>query len=27
MCTSCFLVLKTSQLANPRKKVCKDCAA
>ncbi|MEN8233841.1 MAG: DUF4193 family protein [Actinomycetota bacterium] len=27
VCTSCFLVLKTSQLANPRKKVCKDCAA
>lgn len=27
VCSSCFLVLKTSQLANPRKKVCKDCAA
>lgn len=27
VCSSCFLVLKTSQLANPRKKICKDCAA
>ncbi len=27
VCSSCFLVLKSSQLANPRKKVCKDCAA
>jgi len=26
VCTKCFLVLKTSQLANPRKKICKDCA-
>jgi hypothetical protein len=27
VCSSCFLVLKASQLANPRKKICKDCAA
>jgi hypothetical protein len=27
VCSRCFLVLKASQLANPRKKVCKDCAA
>lgn len=27
VCSSCFLVLKTSQLANPRKKICKDCAS
>jgi hypothetical protein len=27
VCSSCFLVLKSSQLANPRKKICKDCAA
>jgi PleD family two-component response regulator len=27
VCSSCFLVLKTSQLANPRKKICRDCAA
>jgi hypothetical protein len=26
VCSSCFLVLKTVQLANPRKKICKDCA-
>jgi len=27
VCQSCFLVLKTSQLAGPRKRICKDCAA
>ena len=27
VCSKCFLVLKVSQLANPRKKICKDCAA
>ncbi len=27
VCSSCFLVLKASQLANPRKKICRDCAA
>lgn len=27
VCSNCFLVLKSSQLANPRKKICKDCAA
>ncbi len=27
VCASCFLVLKRSQLANPRKMICKDCAA
>ena len=27
VCSSCFLVLKTSQLANPCKKICRDCAA
>ncbi|MEA3503145.1 MAG: DUF4193 family protein, partial [Actinomycetota bacterium] len=27
VCSKCFLVLKSSQLANPRKKICKDCAA
>ena len=27
VCSSCFLVLKTSQLANPRKKICRDCAS
>ena len=27
VCSSCFLVLKASQLTNPRKKICKDCAA
>ena len=27
VCSNCFLVLKTSQLANPRKKICRDCAA
>ena len=26
VCSRCFLVLKSSQLANPRKKICKDCA-
>ena len=26
VCSRCFLVLKTSQLANPRKKICRDCA-
>lgn len=26
VCTSCFLVKRTSQLANKRKKVCTDCA-
>jgi erythromycin esterase-like protein len=26
VCSKCFLVLKTSQLANPRKKICRDCA-
>ncbi len=26
VCSKCFLVLKSSQLANPRKKICKDCA-
>ncbi|MGI9528424.1 MAG: hypothetical protein ACR2NG_01830 [Acidimicrobiia bacterium] len=26
VCTSCFLVKRTSQLANKRKKVCLDCA-
>lgn len=27
VCTSCFLVLKTSQLADGRRKICRDCAA
>lgn len=27
VCSSCFLVLKTSQLANSRKKTCRDCSA
>lgn len=27
VCQSCFLVLRTSQLANRRKMVCRDCAA
>jgi len=27
VCSSCFLVLKSVQLANPRKKICKDCAS
>ncbi len=27
VCTSCFLVKRTSQLANKRKKICLDCAA
>ncbi len=27
VCQSCFLVLKTSQLANKRKRLCRDCAA
>ena len=26
VCTSCFLVERTSQLANKRKKICLDCA-
>ena len=26
VCSNCFLVLKTSQLANRRKKICRDCA-
>lgn len=26
VCSRCFLVLKSVQLANPRKKICKDCA-
>lgn len=26
VCSKCFLVLKASQLANPRKRICKDCA-
>ena len=27
VCNSCFLVLKTSQLADGRRKICRDCAA
>ncbi len=27
VCTSCFLVKRTSQLADRRKRVCRDCAA
>jgi hypothetical protein len=27
VCSSCFLVLKSVQLANPRKRICKDCAS
>lgn len=27
VCASCFLVKRTSQLANKRKKICRDCAA
>jgi hypothetical protein len=27
VCTSCFLVKRTSQLANKRRKICADCAA
>jgi hypothetical protein len=27
VCTNCFLVLKTSQLADGRGKICRDCAA
>jgi len=27
VCSSCFLVLKSIQLANPRKKICRDCAS
>ena len=27
VCTHCFLVLKTSQLADGRRKICRDCAA
>ena len=26
VCSNCFLVKRTSQLANRRKKLCKDCA-
>nr|MDJ0791189.1 DUF4193 family protein [Acidimicrobiia bacterium] len=26
VCTSCFLVKRTSQLANKRKRICLDCA-
>jgi hypothetical protein len=27
VCTSCFLVKRSSQLANKRKKICRDCAS
>ena len=27
VCTNCFLVKRSSQLANKRKKICRDCAA
>jgi len=27
VCSNCFLVLKTSQLADSRRKICRDCAA
>ncbi|NNC43584.1 MAG: DUF4193 family protein, partial [Acidimicrobiia bacterium] len=27
VCQSCFLVLRRSQMAGPRKKICRDCAA
>lgn len=27
VCSNCFLVLKTSQLADGRRKICRDCAA
>jgi hypothetical protein len=27
VCTSCFLVKKTSQMANKRKRICLDCAS
>ena len=27
VCNNCFLVLKTSQLADSRRKICRDCAA
>lgn len=27
VCTSCFLVKRTSQLANKRRRICADCAA
>jgi hypothetical protein len=27
VCSSCFLVKRSSQLANKRKKVCRDCAS
>lgn len=27
VCSSCFLMKRTSQLANKSKKICKDCAA
>jgi hypothetical protein len=27
VCQSCFLVKRTSQLADKRRKICRDCAA
>ncbi|MBT8202752.1 MAG: DUF4193 family protein [Acidimicrobiia bacterium] len=27
VCSSCFLVKRTTQLANKRKQICNDCAA
>lgn len=27
VCTNCFLVKRSSQLANKRKKICKECAS
>ena len=27
VCSNCFLVLKTSQLADSRRRICRDCAA
>ncbi len=27
VCSNCFLVLKTSQLADSRRQICRDCAA
>jgi hypothetical protein len=27
VCSSCFLVKRSSQLANKRKKICRDCAS
>ena len=27
VCTSCFLVKRSSQLANKRRKICRDCAS